>query len=65
MESHVAQIDAMILTLQEAREDAVKVDAGKNGAPGTRVRKAAQEIKKSLDGLRKSVIASRNAKDSE
>jgi len=61
MESHTAQIDAIILALQEAREDAVKVDAGKTGAPGTRVRKAAQEAKKSLDLLRKSVIAARNA----
>lgn len=65
MESTVAQIDALILTLQEAREDAAKVDAGKTGSPGTRVRKVAQEAKKSLDELRKSVVALRKGDEGD
>lgn len=63
MESTVAQIDALILALQEAREDAAKVDAGKTGSPGTRVRKVAQDAKKSLDELRKSIVALRKSDD--
>lgn len=55
----VAQIDALIATLTAAKEDAAKVDAGKTGAPGTRVRQAAQDIKVGCTTLRESVIAAR------
>ena len=55
-----AELDKIIATLQEAKADADKVDAGKAGAPGTRVRKAAQEAKIALDGIRKAVIAARD-----
>lgn len=53
------QLNAIITLLQESVEDANKVDAGKAGAPGTRLRKAAQEAKKSLDNIRKGVLAAR------
>lgn len=59
--SIVASIDAVIATLTEARADAVKVDAGKVGAPGTRVRKAAQEGRNALYELRKQVTEVRAA----
>ena len=49
-------LDQIIADLTAAREDATKVDNGKPGSPGTRVRKAAQEAKRNLDGLRKAVI---------
>jgi hypothetical protein len=53
------QLNAIITLLQESVEDANKVDSGKAGAPGTRLRKAAQEAKKSLDSIRKGVLAAR------
>lgn len=53
------QLNAIIANLQEAAEDAAKVDSGKAGAPGTRLRKAAQEAKKGLDDIRKGVLAAR------
>ena len=53
------KIDSIIALLTEAREDAEKCDKGKTGSPGTRLRKSAQEAKKSLDELRKEVIACR------
>jgi len=54
-----SQIEAIIVDLGAALPDAEKVDAGKPGLPGTRVRAAAQAAKKSLDELRKSVQALR------
>ena len=54
-----ADIEKIIGDLQAAFSDAEKVDAGKTGLPGTRVRAAAQAAKKSLDELRKSVQALR------
>jgi hypothetical protein len=55
------QLDKIIADLQAAREDAAKVDSGKAGTPGTRVRKAASEAAKSLKGLRQSVLDARNS----
>lgn len=57
----VQQLDAIIAHLETAREDAVKVDAGKVGAPGKRVRAVAQETKVACDTLRKSVLEARKA----
>lgn len=54
------QLNAIISNLQAAVEDAGKVDSGKAGAPGTRLRKAAQEAKKGLDEIRKGVLAARD-----
>jgi len=54
-----SQIEAIIVDLGAALPDAEKVDAGKTGLPGTRVRAVAQAAKKSLDELRKSVQALR------
>ena len=53
------QLNATITLLQDALEDAQKVDSGKAGAPGTRLRKAAQEAKKNMDSIRKGVLAAR------
>jgi hypothetical protein len=55
------QLDKIIADLQAAREDAAKVDSGKAGTPGTRVRKTASEAAKSLKGLRQSVLDARNS----
>lgn len=54
------QLDKIIADLQAAKEDATKVDSGKAGAPGTRVRKAASEAAKNLKGLRQAVLDARN-----
>ncbi len=58
--SVVAKLDVLIESLAAVRSDAEKVEAGKTGTPGTRLRKAAQEAKKSLDEIRKDVLACRN-----
>jgi len=55
----VAQLDAIILTLTEARDDAEKVDKGQSGAPGTRLRKAASTSSEALKNLRASVLEAR------
>ena len=55
------QLDAAIQALEELKADAEKVDKGMAGAPGTRIRKAAMGIKKSMDEVRKSVLEVRNA----
>jgi hypothetical protein len=60
-----ADIEKIISDLHAAFPDAEKVDKGKTGLPGTRVRAAAQAAKKSLDDLRKSVQALRADGDSE
>lgn len=57
----VARINAAISHLEDAKADAAKVESGKTGAPGTRVRKAAQEVKSLMTDLRKEVIAARKA----
>mgnify|MGYP003640228575 CR=1 len=59
MEKLTGQIDAAILILQEARADADKCDKGKMGAPGTRLRKTAQDIAKRMKDLRADVLSSR------
>ena len=59
--SIVESLDAVIATLTEVRDDAAKVDSGKTGAPGTRVRKAAQEGRNALYNLRKQVVEARKA----
>ena len=55
-----ADIEKIISDLQAAFPDAEKVDKGKTGLPGTRVRAVAQAAKKSLDELRKNVQALRS-----
>jgi|TARA_R110000824_G_scaffold156625_1_gene329785 hypothetical protein len=55
------QIEAAIEALQELKSDAEKVDKGMAGAPGTRIRKVAMTIKKSMDGVRKGVLEARNS----
>ena len=54
------QIEEAIKSLQELQSDAEKVDKGMAGAPGTRVRKVAMGIKKSMDEVRKGVLEARN-----
>ena len=54
------KLDKIIADLQAAKEDATKVDSGKAGTPGTRVRKAASEAAKNLKGLRQAVLDARN-----
>jgi hypothetical protein len=56
-----AQLDAIIAELTAAKADAAKCDKGQAGTPGTRVRKVASEVSKSLKDLRAAVIAARNA----
>ncbi len=55
------QIEAAIEALQALKADAEKVDKGMAGAPGTRIRKVAMTIKKSMDGVRKGVLEARNS----
>jgi len=55
MATFVEQVDAVIATLNAAKEDAAKFDGGKTGTPGTRLRKAATESQKALASLKKSV----------
>lgn len=59
------RIYAIIAKLQAVLPDADKVDAGKTGAPGTRVRKVAQEAKRDLDAMRRDVVAARGAGDED
>ncbi len=59
--SCVARIDAVIALLQAAKDDASKVDSGKTGAPGTRLRKAAGAVQNELAELKKDVLAARPA----
>jgi hypothetical protein len=54
------RIEKIITDLAAALPDADKVDKGSAGAPGTRVRAAAQAAKGDLDELRKAVIALRD-----
>jgi hypothetical protein len=54
------QLDKIIADLQAAREDAVKVDSGKAGAPGTRLRKVASLSTKDLKTVRESVLKARS-----
>ena len=55
------QLDALIADLQAARIDAEKVDKGKTGAPGTRLRKVAGATQKGLKDLRASVLEVRKS----
>lgn len=59
------KLGALIEILEEAKADAEKVDAGKVGAPGTRLRKTAQTAKKTLDEVRKEILALRKAGSEE
>lgn len=56
-----AKLKGIIKKLEAHLEDAQKCDKGRAGAPGTRIRKTAQEVKAELTELRKLVIESRNA----
>ena len=57
----VARINAAIAHLEEAKADAEKVEGGKTGAPGTRVRKAAQNVKALMTDVRKDVLEARKS----
>ena len=52
----VEMIDALIAKLEAAKEDATKVDSGKTGSAGTRLRKAASEGQTALGDIRRKVI---------
>jgi len=54
-------IDTVIADLEAAKADATKVEAGKAGAPGTRVRKAAGKAQDDLQALKKLIISLRNS----
>ena len=54
------ELDKIIAALQEAKADADKVDAGKAGTPGTRLRKAASQARKDLKELGAAVLEVRN-----
>ncbi len=53
------QLNASIASLEEARADAAKIDKGKTGAPGARLRKVALQVKNEMGELRKAVLATR------
>lgn len=57
------KLQDIITGLQAALDDAGKVDDGKAGTPGTRLRAAAQTAKAQLDDLRKDVLAARDASE--
>lgn len=59
MATFIEQLDAVIGTLSAAKEDAAKVDLGKTGVQGTRLRKAATDATKALAVLKKSVTVLR------
>jgi hypothetical protein len=56
------KLDALIADLQAVRPDAEKVDKGKTGAPGTRLRKVAGTTQRGLKDLRAAVLEVRKAK---
>lgn len=56
-----AHIRATISKLEDALEDAAKIDKGKAGQPGTRVRKVAKDVKDDMDTLRKTILDIRKA----
>lgn len=53
------KIDRIIEDLEKARPDAEKCDAGKAGAPGTRLRKACSLAREDLLAIRKDVLTAR------
>ena len=55
------RLNSIIEALVEARDDAEKIDKGKTGAPGTRLRKVALNAQKQLQTLRNEVIDTRKA----
>ncbi len=59
MDPMISKLNAIILLLQDARNDALKVDKGKTGSPGTRLRKVAWEATSHLKSLRSDVLARR------
>lgn len=58
-----AKINRAIAKLQALLEDAKKVDGGKTGAPGTRLRKGMLDVTKDLKHIREAVSETRNAAD--
>jgi hypothetical protein len=58
-----AKINSAIVKLQAGLDDARKVDAGKTGAPGTRLRKMTLDVTKDLKHIRESVSEIRNSAD--
>ena len=63
MEKLSHQIDAVILLLQDMKDDAEKCDNGKVGAPGTRLRKCATDVAKRMKQLRADVLELRKSED--
>ncbi len=59
----VEQIEALIQNLEAAKDDASKVDSGKTGAPGTRLRKVAGDAQNGLQDLKKKVLELRPSND--
>jgi len=58
----IEKLDAIIAELTAFREDAEKIDKGKTGAPGTRLRKATSSAQVGLRELRAQVIEARKSK---
>ena len=56
-----AKINSAIVKLQALLEDARKVDAGKLGAPGVRVRKGTIDVGNDLKHIREKLSESRAA----
>lgn len=54
-----AKIQSIITKLNAALDDARKVDAGKSGTPGTRLRKLTIEVQADLKHIREQVTAVR------
>jgi len=59
MATFVEQLDSVITSLNAAKEDAAKIDGGKTGTPGTRLRKAAGDAQKALADVKKAVVEAR------
>ena len=58
----VEKIDAMIATLQAAKDAAVMFDGGMLNSPGTKLRNMAGELRDELGAFRKEILAARNEK---
>jgi hypothetical protein len=55
------KIQSVILKLQAALDDARKVDAGKTGAPGARMRQATLDVQADLKHIREALSEKRAA----
>jgi hypothetical protein len=61
MTSVEAKLRSIISKLEDSLEDAAKVDKGKAGQPGTRLRKAAKVAQDDLAALKKMVLEARKS----